>query len=170
MKDSLQFARVSCCGALVALLAISGYMGAVQLHEQAATVSVPIVFEQLEDTAWISQGEEDRSRLSQEREKALLLLEDVIRDPKASQTAVQEALARKTEIAAYIETEARIMQTLETMGYSDTAALCGGKMTTVVVPREVALDEKARIQIVDAAANAARQSADHIKIILAKNE
>lgn len=169
MGKNIGLLRVLCCAALIALLALSGYMGTAK-REEAAMVSVPIVFEPLEDVSVLTGGEDTPGRLAREREQALSLLEDVIRDPKASQSAVQAALARKTEIAGYIETEARITQTLEAMGFAGTAALCGGTLTTVIVPDNLLLDGKARVQIVDAAANAAGQSADRIKIIPQKNE
>jgi len=159
--------RALCCAALIALLALSGYMGTAK-REETVQVSVPVVFEVLEEAAVLPGEADSPDRLAQEREKALLLLEDVIRDPKASQAAVQIALAQKTEIAASIETEARIVQTLEQMGFGGASALCGGLMTTVIVPQDMALDGKARVQIIDAAANAAGQSADRIKIILSK--
>jgi len=170
MKDRAWFTRASCCAALVVLLAVSGYMGAVQQRKQTAAVSVPIVFEPLEDASLVSSGEDVRSRLSMERERALLLLDSVIRDPKASEASMQDALARKAEIASNIEIEARIVKSLEEMGFHGASALCGGRMTTVVVPAALALDEKMRVQIVDAAANAAKQNADSIKIIPQKNE
>jgi len=170
MKDRTEISGVSRCAALVALLALSGYMGATQGSEQAAAVSVPIVFEAIEDVAAILPGENTQSRLMQEREKALLLLEEIIRDPKATEASVQDALMRKSEIASNVDTEARIVNALEAIGFQGTAALCGGRMTTVIVPQKLALDEKARVQIVDAAANAAKQNADSIKIIPQKNE
>lgn len=165
MKDGARFLRSLSCDVLIALLAVSGYMGAAQQEETAAMVSVPVVFETLEAEALIFAEESGKSTLSKEREKALLLLEDVIRAPKASEASVQDALQRKAEIASAMETEARIIATLEAMGFPETGAFCGGRTMTVIVPSAVALDEKARVQIVDAAANAAGLNADCIKII-----
>ena len=170
MKDRVRFSSAACCTALVVLLALSGYMGAMQRREETTTVSVPIAFEPLEDVSVILQEEEMKNRLELEREKALALLEDVILNSKASEAIVHDALARKTEIASNMETEARIVKLLEEMGVYGVSALCGGRMTSVVVPQKLALDEKMRVQIVDAAANAAKQSADCIKIIPQKNE
>jgi hypothetical protein len=59
---------------------------------------------------------------------------------------------------------------LEAMGFSGTEALCGGQMTALIVPKELALDEKARVQMIDAAANISGQNAGRIKIIPQKNE
>jgi len=169
MKKGVHLLRALCCAALVALLALSGYMGTAQ-REKTVQVSVPIVFEPLEDVSAMLEGEEAPGRLTREREKALLLLEDVIRDPKASSKAIETALARKTEIAACIETEARITAQLEAMGFDGASALCGGAMTVVIVPENLLLNDKARVQIIDAAANAAKSAADRIKIIPQKNE
>jgi len=169
MKDCIALGRMLCPAALLALLAFSSYMSMPQ-KEQTAMVSVPVVFEAIEDVSAILPAEEAESRLKQERERALSLLEDVIRDPKASEAAIESALMQKTEMADQMETEARIVETLDAMGFPGTAALCGGTMTTVIVPQNLLFAEKARIQIIDAAANAAKRSADCIKIIPQKNE
>lgn len=169
MKTGVHLMRAISCAGLVALLALSGYLGTAR-REETAMVNVPVVFEPLEDASVLLDGEDVPGRLAREREHALSLLEDVIRDPKASDASVQAALAKKTEIAANIETEARIAAALEAMGFDGASALCGGTMTAVIVPQSRLTDGKSRVQMIDAAANAAKQSADRIKIIPQKNE
>ena len=68
MKDGARFLRSLSCGVLIALLAVSGYMGAAQQEETAAMVSVPVVFETLEAEALVFAEENGKSTLSKERE------------------------------------------------------------------------------------------------------
>ena len=168
MKDRNGANRAAGCAALIALLAVSGYMGA-QPQKQTAAVSVPIVFERMESMDFDLPDDAGRGTLK-DREKALMLLDSVIGDPRAAESSVQAALARKAEMAEHIEKEARIVHMLEAMGFAGTEALCSGQMTALIVPKELALDEKTRVQMIDAAANISGQNAGCIKIIPQKNE
>ena len=157
------------CAALLMLLAASGYVGA-EKREETAAVSVPIVFETVEAGAFIHAGIEDETdRLEAERERALSLLEDVIRDPRASEQTAQNALKEKTRIAAAIEQEAKLETALEQIGLEDVKVVIGGQMLSVFAP-ESELDDKKRVQIVDMACAVAGVSPECVKIILVKNE
>lgn len=168
MKNRAGCARTLCCMLLIALLALSGYLGT-QQRGAVQTVSVPVVFERI-DGSLPDASEDMQSRLLKEREKAISLLEDVIRDPKATQTAVRQAIEKKTKMAERMEAEARTMQMLEQMGFSGAAVFCSETVTTVIVPQKMLSDQKARVQIIDAAASGTQRGADCIKIIPQKNE
>lgn len=162
-------ARAAVCAALLLLLCVSGYMGAGS-RERAEMVSVPIVFEAIEAGSLAGSTNEDGvQRLKREQEHALSLLEDVIRDPKASEQTVQSALMQKAEIAENMEKEARLIAALEQLGIEDAAAVMGEQILSIFVP-EGMLDDKNRMQIVDMAASVTGVSAEYVKIILVKNE
>lgn len=161
--------QIAGCAALLMLLAASGYLGA-ERNEKTAAVSVPIVFEAVEAGAFINVGiEEETEKLETERERVLSLLEDVIRDPRASEQTAQNALKEKIRIAAEIEREAKLETALEQIGVKETKAVIGEQILSVFAPVGV-LDDKTRVQIVDMACAVAGVSPDCVKIILVKNE
>ncbi len=162
-------ARAAVCAALLLLLSVSGYAGA-NRWEHAEMVSVPIVFEAIEAGALAAEaGEDGAHRLKREREHALSLLEDVIRDPKASEQTAQNALMQKAEIAENMEKEARLIAALEQLGIEGAAAVMGEQILSVFAP-EGMLNDKNRVQIVDMASSVTGVSAECVKIILVKNE
>lgn len=168
MKESVK--NGAACMALIALLAASGYAGAKQ-SEPVRAVSVPIVFDVLEESAVVSRSAEDAGiRLEEERKRSLALLEEVIGHARASGEAVQRALEQKTRIAAGMECEARLVKALEMLGIHDAKAVSGENVMSVFVCANAAHDDKTRMQIVDAAVGVTGLSAENIKIILAKNE
>ena len=162
-------AHTALCAALLMLLATSGYVGA-EKREETAAVSVPIVFETVEAGTFVNADtKEETDRLESEQERALSLLEDVIRDPRASEQTAQNALKEKTRIAAEIEKEAKLETALGQVGIKAVKVMIGEQMLNVFAAAS-ALDDKTRVQIVDMACAVAGVSPECVKIIPIKNE
>ena len=153
--------------ALLSVLAISGHLGARQT-EPVKAVSVPIVFQTMKE------GEMPRTdtieKLDSLRKESLAMLEEVLNDPKASAAAAEKALKENMEIAASMDTEARLEAALAMLGILDVKAVSAKEAMMVFSMPDTASDVKTRMQIVDTAATVTGLSAQNIKIILAKNE
>ena len=164
------WARGALCAALLALLAVCGYMGA-SGREETAAVSVPVERTALESGALSTETVEDaRRRLAVERAQELEMLESVIGSPRADAATVKSALAQKTELTRRMEAEAQAEAVLGAMGIADATAVCGAQMLTLILPEESARDETARAQVIGAASEQAGVAAESVKIILVKNE
>jgi len=158
--------RGLCCAALIALLAVSGYAG--MRREEAQSVSIPIVFDTIMESELVFGDAQEEDSFEKEREKALSLLEDVIRDPKAKEKTVQNALEEKIRIAGSMEQEARLRQALTEMGIEDAGAISGNGTMTLILPSGSMIDDKTRIQIVDTVQTVTGILPECVKIILAK--
>ena len=164
------WARGALCAALLALLAVCGYMGAAGRDETAA-VSVPVVRTALESGALSAESAADtRGRLADERAQELEMLESVIGSPRADAATVKSALAQKTELTRRMEAEAQAEAVLGAMGIADATAVCGAQMLTLILPAASAADEAARAQVIGAASEQTGIAAESVKIILVKNE
>ena len=160
--------RTACCAMLLTLLAVCGYMGA-SGTEAAQTVSVPVVRQTLsQEQVSASSLEEIRARLKAEREAELALLDSVLADPSATASTKDSALLQKTQIAARMESEAQAVATLEMMGFSDVAAVCGAQMMTIITPPEQVQQEQDRARMIDAVCTQTGMGAESVKIILTK--
>ncbi len=159
--------RAAGCGALLALLAVCGYMGA--RPTPTATVSVPVMLEAIPASALAADSmEKTLARLDEKRAGALSLLEDVLQDPAAGEREKQAALGLKTQIAARMAQEADAEELLLRMGVGETAVILGEGTAHVVAPWQAAENEQSRVKIIDAVATAAGVDASNVKIILAK--
>ena len=166
-KRSMLIARPFACTALLALLAISGYMGAMEPQVQAVTV--PIVHTALND----HQEEKTdigkiRTRLDQKREEELVLLDSVIAHADTSARTRSDALEQKTALALAMDAEAKTEAALSCIGIDQSVVICSGGSISVFVPPDAAADEKARTLIIDAAASQSGLEPGEVKIILAK--
>ena len=160
--------RTACCAMLLTLLAVCGYMGA-SGPEAAQTVSVPVVRQTLaQEQISASTMEEIRAQLKAEREAEIALLDSVLSDPSAAASTKDSALLQKTQIAARMESEAQAIATLEMMGFSGVAAVCGAQMMTIVTPPEQVQQEQDRARMIDAVCTQTGMGAESVKIILAK--
>ena len=164
------WARGALCAALLARLAVCGYMGA-SGREETAAVSVPVVRTELESGALSAESAEDtRKRLESERTQELEMLESVIDSPRADAATVKSALAQKAELARRMEAEAQAEAVLHAMGIADATAVCGAQMLTLILPAKSAADEGVRAQVIAAASEQTGIAAESVKIILVKNE
>lgn len=160
--------RTACCAMLLTLLAVCGYMGA-SGPEAAQTVSVPVVRQTLaQEQIGASSMEEIRAQLKAEREAEIALLDSVLSDPSAAASTKDSALLQKTQIAARMESEAQAIATLEMMGFSGVAAVCGAQMMTIITPPEQVQQEQDRARMIDAVCTQTGMGAESVKIILAK--
>lgn len=154
---------------LLAVLAVCGYAGAAQ--PVAQMVSIPMTYEPI--SAWeISEEtmESVRAGLERERQQEIALLDSVLSRVDAPQMLVDQALMQKTQLAARMETEAKTKAALSYMGYPQVNVLCGADKMTLFVPWQYASDAAERVKLIAAAADQAQIPAEHVKIILPKNE
>lgn len=164
------WARGALCAALLALLAVCGYMGA-SGREETATVSVPVERTILGSGALSAETAEDaRRRLASERAQEVEMLDSVIDSPRADATTVKSALTQKTELTRRMEAEAQAEAVLCAMGIADAMAVCGAQMLTLILPAESAANEAERAQVIGAASEQTGIAAESVKIILVKNE
>lgn len=163
----MRMMRALGCTALLALLAVCGYMGA--QPPQTAMVSVPVAVETISESA-LSAGtlEQTREKLKNERENALLLWQSVLDDPSAGDAERKDALAQKTELAQRMEKEAAACAVLEQMGFGEAAVVISAQTATVIVPWQAAENEQNRVKIIDAAASHTGLPPESVKIILSK--
>lgn len=161
----LRMMRWGGCAALLALLAASSYAGR---REESVPV-VPVMVQIMPDEALAAATvQKTTEELAHKREEALALLESVLSDPAADETARKQALLEKTRIAARMEKEAAICALLAHMGFDQTAVIAGEDALSIIAPWQIAENEQSRLQMIDAAAAQSGFSADAIKIILAK--
>lgn len=153
--------------ALLVLLGVCGFVGAGQTRTNA--VSVPVVRLDTEKQEYASSTlEQIKERLGKSRNEEIALLDSVIADENASEENRQNALAQKTEIAACMETQARVEAALSYMGYDQIAALCLSDRITLFVPFSLLAEEQQQVRLIDAAATASGTLPEEIKIILVK--
>jgi len=159
--------RAAACAALLFAMAVSGVI-AVGTPEKD-NVFVPTVSINMSDQELSAMAIKSiRDRLQQQRERELLLLDEVIERSSPGEQSADEALAQKLDIIQRMEYEAQAQACLDNMGFERTAVLCGAQNVTVFAPFEYSGDEKSRISMIDALSSLTGVGVESVKIILAK--
>lgn len=164
-----EWGRAAVSVLLLALLAVSGYVGTAQ--EPVRAVSVPATYQTI--SAWEVSSEtmdEVRERLGQERMQEIELLDSVIAQAEGGGETAAYALAQKAQLAERMETESRVRAALAYMGYPQVNVVCGAGSLTLIAPWQYVSGEQERVKLIAAAADQAQIPAECVKIILPKNE
>ena len=156
------------CAALLILLTVCAYSGA--SHPEIQAVSVPVTVQALPQEALSAQLlEETAATLAQKREKILAQLQQIAENPDADRETINKALRQKADLMGRMETETSVCALLGGMGFADNAVMLSEEgVLSVILPWQIAENEKNRLRIIDAAASYAGVSPDAVKIILAK--
>ncbi|MBQ4265730.1 MAG: SpoIIIAH-like family protein [Clostridia bacterium] len=156
------------CAALLLLLTLSAYSGAAKPEVQA--VSVPVTVQTISQEALSAQSlAESADALAKKREALLAQLQSIADQPGADSETINQALRQMAALVQRMETEASVCTLLCSMGFSDVVAILSEeRILSVIVPWQIAENEKNRLRIMDAVASHAGVSPDAVKIILAK--
>ena len=153
--------------ALLALLAVSGYFGA--MEPPTKSVTVPVVHTVLTDQQINSSDiEEIRQRLQDKRKQELDLLDSVIAHADTSAKTRADALDQKAAVAFAMDAEAKTEAALFSLGVDQAVVICSPGSVSVFVPPDTAADERMRTLMIDAAASHSGLEPGEVKIILAK--
>lgn len=157
------------CTLLAVILAACSYLGAKQ--PQTRTASVPVAAQPVREQAQAAQStEKTKESLMQKREEALAMLQSVINTEHVQQSVLNEALAAKLALAGRMTAEAEAEAILAHMGFGEAVVMLSEDGATAIVPWQTAMDERSRMQIIDAVASQTAISPECVKIMPIKNE
>lgn len=159
--------RVLSGAALLALLAVCGYVGAGEKDVQ--TAAIPVAYSIMTAQEISASAVEDAGRrLDEAREEEIAMLDSVLCDHALDAETHKEALAQKMSLAVRMENEAQLEAMLSYMGYDALRVVCGAESVTVFAPAEMAMDEAVRVRIIDISSSQTGFLPENVKIILAK--
>lgn len=160
--------RWALCALLITILAVSGFVGASPDDEPKMTAA-PVVGKALEQVQAMT-FDEVQARYDAQRGNELEILDGVLADESADKDTKKKAQEQKIQIAARMDTETKIEETLAHMGFSRCAAVCADERVILIIPQNLASDQAETTRIIDAAASIGGCEAKDVKIILVKNE
>lgn len=171
MKSSREFSgfRAAACAALLALLGVSGYTGALRENDAISDVPVSVQYYDPLERSAMTAGEIARD-LGEKRREEIALLDSVIDNPASSEEIRQRALEQKSQIAQRMEQEAQAEAALCYAGYAGVGVLCSLTAVNIFSPYAYMADENDRTRMIDCVCTQTGVQPGEVKIILAKNE
>lgn len=142
----------------------ASYLGQAQYVNSSLESEAVETGAKVEDSEYFEKTRKDRNST---REEAIEQLEETVADAKLSDDIKAEAVAKMTELAARMDTEASIEALLKAKGFSDVLAIIGDNDINIVVKVDKLLESET-VQIGDIATSQSGLPLDKVKIITVK--
>ncbi len=142
----------------------ASYLGQAQYVNSTIDSETAPTGAKVEDSSYFEKTRKERNAT---REDAIEELDETVADAKISDDIKAEAVAKMTELAARMDTEASIEALLKAKGFSDVLAVIGDNDINVVIKVEKLLESEI-IQIQDIATSQSGLPLDKVKIITVK--